>query len=87
MGWGYGVLPDGREVGYNVAAFCEQEDCGEPINRGLDYLCGKMHGDADDDGCGHYFCSSHLYYGQGGTQKCNACYEEAEMREDADVEA
>ena len=80
MGWGYGVLSDGRDVGYRVKAVCEQEGCDEKIDRGLAHLCGRMHGDSDDDGCGHYFCGSHLFFGQGSNQKCATCYDEAESR-------
>lgn len=62
MGWGYGVLNDGREVGYSVPAECEQPGCGAPIDRGLSYLCGSMHGQDDQHGCGRYFCEEHLFH-------------------------
>lgn len=62
MGWAYGVLADGREVGYSVEAVCEHEGCTTEIDRGLSYLCGEMHGDPDEHGCGRYFCAEHLFY-------------------------
>ena len=75
MGWGYGVLDDGREVGYSVESICEEPDCTEEIDRGLAYLCGTVHGQDDGDGCGHYFCASHLFYG-GNNQMCRTCADE-----------
>ncbi len=72
MGWGYGVLPDGREVGYSVSAVCEAPSCDTAIDRGLAYLCGTMHGQDDEAGCGHYFCSEHLLYG-GPNRQCGQC--------------
>lgn len=76
MGWSYGVLPDGREVGYGVHAVCEHPGCAKHIDRGLAHLCGAMHGQDDDTGCGHYFCGEHLLVGAGvGNSICEPCYE------------
>jgi hypothetical protein len=62
MGWSYGH--DGRwnrDIGYGVPAICDHPDCNEEIDRGLSYVCGsEPYG--GDDGCGLYFCSSHLFY-------------------------
>lgn len=75
MGWGYGVLPDGREVGYSVEAVCEAPGCGAEIDRGLGCLCGTMHGQDDGEGCGHYFCGEHLFFGA-PNQMCGPCLDE-----------
>lgn len=72
MGYGYYVLPDGREAGYAVDATCDQDGCGERIDRGLGYLCGDEPGDGGEHGCGRYFCGSHLYSG-GPVQLCESC--------------
>jgi hypothetical protein len=76
MGWSYGVLRDGREFGYSVQTVCEHPECSAQIDRGLAYLCGQMHGQDDDTGCGHYFCGEHLIVGTGaGNQMCEPCYD------------
>lgn len=62
MGYAYYVLPDGREAGYGVTAMCDRDDCNAEIDRGLDYLCGEtpgQGGNADEPGCGGYFCARH----------------------------
>ncbi|MFJ7250131.1 hypothetical protein ACIQWA_36605 [Kitasatospora sp. NPDC098652] len=65
MGYAYYTVirADGIEIeaGYGVDAVCEHEGCTAQIDRGLDYLCGSTPG-APEDGCGKYFCASHLYY-------------------------
>jgi hypothetical protein len=71
MGWNYGVNSDGREVGYSVTATCDEEGCDEKIDHGLAYVCGGMH-DGGDEGCGGYFCYSHLFLGR-PDQLCQAC--------------
>lgn len=59
MGWaGPFELSDGRLVGYAVEAPCDASGCTTPIDRGLGYLCGSMHGE-DEDGCTFYFCEDH----------------------------
>lgn len=77
MGWGSGILPDGREVGYNVAAVCERDDCDVDIDCGLAFVCGGMH-EGGLFGCGHYFCDEHLRFTTLG-QLCEAC-DEGRMR-------
>ena len=59
MGWGYYLLTDGREAGYDVSAECDAVDCHEAIDRGLGYLCGTLPESISEDGCGYYFCTSH----------------------------
>ncbi|ADX88678.1 hypothetical protein TUST1-15_00910 [Vibrio phage ICP1_2005_A] len=58
MGWGYGVLGNGKEIGYCVEAVCEHEGCGKKIDRGLSHACGGMHGQ-DEYSCEGYFCEEH----------------------------
>lgn len=73
MGWGYGIGSDGREIGYNVIATCDQRGCEEVIDRGLGYVCGKSHG-GGDFGCGRYFCYGHLRFTAArGDQMCAMC--------------
>lgn len=67
MGWGSGIV-EGREVGYNKEATCEQPGCSAEIDRGLGYACGATHGE-DEDSCNGYFCGDHLFCGQ----LCGAC--------------
>lgn len=65
MGYGYYTLPDGREAGYNVTAFCDALGCTELIDRGLAYLCGFAPDGHRDDfawGCGRYFCHQRGHY-------------------------
>jgi hypothetical protein len=76
MGWSYGVLSDGREVGYAVQTVCETQGCENQIDRGLGYLCGQMHGQDDGEGCGHYFCGEHLVVGCGPNSMCDSCYDQ-----------
>lgn len=83
MGWGYGILPDGREVGYGVEARCDEPGCDADIDRGLGYLCGSMHGQDDGLGCGKYFCERHLLVG-GPNTMCYRCSDEYEALEDED---
>lgn len=64
MGYGYYLLPDGREAGYGVEAPCDRDSCTVVIDRGLGYLCGEMpdgHRDDADPGCGLYFCQDHRH--------------------------
>ncbi|WP_433568108.1 hypothetical protein ACQP1O_42910 (plasmid) [Nocardia sp. CA-151230] len=63
MGYGYYLLPDGREAGYAVDAECDHPDCNAAIDRGLGHLCGRHpdgHRGDEDPGCGKYFCTYHL---------------------------
>jgi hypothetical protein len=62
MGYGYYLLPDGREAGYGVSAECDRDGCTTQIDRGLGWLCGSMpdgHRDESEPGCGRYFCGEH----------------------------
>lgn len=59
MGWGYGVLSNGKEVGYTVTATCEHEGCDCEIDRGLSDACGGMSGE-DEYSCDGFFCEEHL---------------------------
>lgn len=64
MGYGYYVLPDGREAGYGVEARCDATGCAATIDRGLGFLCGRNllgHKDIDEAGCGNYYCENHRY--------------------------
>jgi hypothetical protein len=82
MGWSYGQNADGKEVGYGVAAVCEEPGCPNSIDRGLAYKCGPMHGSGADY-CDGYFCPVHLSMtGQG--QRCPACASPIFSREDAE---
>lgn len=63
MGYGYYLLPDGREAGYTVEAICDADGCKTEIDRGLSYLCGENPDgwrDPDEPGCGRYYCPWHL---------------------------
>lgn len=60
MSWSdCGTDDAGRPIGYGHAATCDQEGCDVPIDRGLAYCCGNMHG-GGAHGCGGYFCPVHL---------------------------
>lgn len=87
MGWALGLNNEGREIGYSVAARCEHPGCDEEIDCGLAYCCGQLdaptfHG---DQGCGHYFCGSHLFMGK-GNQLCEVCFDEIPWDDDAPLE-
>lgn len=85
MGWSYGINAEGREIGYGVAATCDQSGCDARINRGLGYACGGYHdhGSPAEDGtparCGGYYCDQHRYTHERGPdgEPCPA-YEAAE---------
>ena len=79
MSWAYcGEDADGRPIGSAVEATCDEDGCDTPIDRGLAYACGGIHG-ADDAACDWYFCYRHLWYAQTPTgawrQVCRACYD------------
>lgn len=95
MGWAYGIDDNGREIGYSVAATCDQDGCDAQIDRGLAYRCGELHCEADDTmpGCGGYFCGDHLYIacrtyvtGDDLLSLCRACAEQWPDPDDADIE-
>lgn len=82
MSWAYGVIPDGKEIGYGVLATCEEPYCSAAIDRGLSYVCGAMH-EGGEHGCGGYFCPRHLVHGVNGDdevspQLCARCAEKWE---------
>ena len=64
MGWSVGFDRNwNRDIGYGVPAICDYPGCGGAIDRGLAYVCGgEPYG--GEDGCGLYFCGSHLLIGQ-----------------------
>jgi hypothetical protein len=77
MGWAFcGTDDRGREIGYGVAATCDYPGCEEPIDRGLGYVCGTMHG--GEQGCGRYFCGSHR------DQLIHGCPQPAQDEDDED---
>lgn len=64
MGYGAYLLPDGREAGYLVEAVCDKAGCETKIDRGVGYLCGQNPEgwrDAEEPGCGNYYCETHRY--------------------------
>lgn len=75
MGYGYYLLPDGREAGYTVEAICDADGCKTEIDRGFGYLCGEMpdgHRDPDESGCGKYHCPDHQGDHDCPKQECGA---------------
>ncbi len=59
MGWGNcGTDSEGRPIGYVFPAVCDHPDCKTKIDRGLGYVCGRMHGDGEYS-CERYFCENH----------------------------
>jgi hypothetical protein len=73
MGWAFCGKYNGRWIGYGVPARCDEKGCKARIDRGLAYVCGRMHG--GDGGCGGYFCYEHLFLSlrKGVPQRCAAC--------------
>ncbi|MFD9072091.1 hypothetical protein [Streptomyces lasiicapitis] len=71
----YEIYRNGQkiEAGYAVAATCEEDGCGNRIDRGLSYLCGKMPG-GDEHGCGGYYCENHLSC----ANQCKRCSDAAD---------
>ncbi|MEW9530726.1 hypothetical protein [Microbispora sp. NPDC049125] len=64
MGYGYYLVHrNGQQIeaGYLVPDICNEDDCYQEIDRGLDCLCGRQPG-GDEYGCGGYYCDSHLYF-------------------------
>jgi hypothetical protein len=60
MGWANcGTDSKGRPIGYAHGATCDHPECSTPIDRGLAFACGGMHGD-NEYSCENYFCSEHL---------------------------
>lgn len=75
MGYGYYLLPDGREAGYTVEAICDADGCNTEIDRGMDYLCGCSpdgRRDPNEPGCGKYHCEHHKYHHDCPKKECGA---------------
>ncbi|MCC2615976.1 hypothetical protein LJ739_06955 [Aestuariibacter halophilus] len=53
-----GTDSQGRAIGYAIPATCDHPGCNKKIDRGLDYVCGRMHGE-DEYSCEKYFCHEH----------------------------
>lgn len=70
-----------RDIGYGVPAYCDHPMCDVEINRGLAHVCGE-HPYGGDNGCGLYFCDSHLFYGDAGVQQCSQCLHGSEHLHD-----
>jgi hypothetical protein len=80
MGWAVGFDSNwDRDIGYGVPAECDHPDCSKQIDRGLGYVCGgDVYG--GEEGCGLFFCGSHLAYyqrddGSWSPQLCERCGE------------
>lgn len=59
MGWSdCGTDSQGRPIGYGHEGTCDHPGCTRPLNRGLYYACGGMHGKTEV-GCEGYFCDEH----------------------------
>lgn len=77
MGWADCGYYEGRPIGYGTEATCDFPGCEAEIDRGLSYVCGRMHG--GDNGCGGYFCSKHLSWSEiVDNQVCVTCCAELE---------
>lgn len=62
MGWAHGVDGNGREIGYGVAAVCDEPGCIRRIDRGLAFRCGPLGCETETGAaCGNYYCGHHLY--------------------------
>jgi hypothetical protein len=88
MSWARGIGADGREIGYAIEATCDFPGCTAKIDRGLSYLCGGPTWQSGE-GCGRYFCPTHLGYAWNGDdsvrsiQACPECkkfYDEQGVR-------
>jgi len=74
MGWSdCGTDEEGRPIGYVHVAVCDHPGCYMPIDRGLSYACGGMHGFNEHD-CDKYFCSEHLFCAD-TCYLCRECYD------------
>jgi hypothetical protein len=73
MGWSIGFDSRWkRDIGYGVPAVCDFPGCNEEIDRGLSYVCGgEPYG--GEDGCGLYFCTTHLSVRGNKRQQCSRC--------------
>jgi len=78
MSWAVGYdMTWHRDIGYGVPAVCDHPECPESIDRGLAFVCGgEPYG--GDQGCGLYFCYTHLLINDDGKQQCVRCAEDAD---------
>jgi hypothetical protein len=61
MGWSVGYDQHWkRDIGYGVPAWCDHPECIAEIDRGLAYVCCNQQPYGGDNGCGLYFCETHL---------------------------
>lgn len=75
MGWANcGTDSKGRPIGYAHSATCDFPGCAEPIDRGLDFACGGMHG-KDEHSCEGYFCYEHrpVFINEANGSICGGC--------------
>lgn len=73
MGWSIGYDSNwNRDSGYAVPCTCDHPDCNKQIDRGLAYVCGGEPW-GGDQGCGLFFCGSHLLFKLGGKHKPQRC--------------
>lgn len=79
MGWAVGYDPDWRrDIGYGVPATCDHPGCNRVIHRGIAHVCGGAPW-GGEDGCGLYFCGSHLFMGrEKKPQRCERCFDSGE---------
>ena len=81
MGWAFcGTNRNGVEIGYGVAAVCDEPGCTTLIDRGLAHLCGEMHD--DERTCAKYFCGEHLYIYPPRCARCKHIPKEGEENDD-----
>lgn len=59
MGYAHYDTPMGL-AGYAVEDVCHEDGCAVEIDRGRLSLCGNTPGQADEYGCGKWFCEEHL---------------------------
>lgn len=84
MGWSNcGTDSKGRPIGYAFEATCDHPGCNEPIDRGLGYACGGMHGE-NEYSCEGYFCSEHLYYAEYDDECVCVCEECVKLIEEGE---
>lgn len=80
MGWANcGDDSKGRPIGYARAATCDHPGCDKPIDRGLAYACGGMHGE-EDYSCEGYFCPEHLVFAELPDGECKSLCPECAAR-------
>lgn len=73
MGWSVGYDDSWkRDIGWAVPATCDHPDCGKEIVRSLSYVCGE-NPYGGEDGCGLFFCSDHLRFGETRLRCCERC--------------